>query len=397
MTAIGRHDADAVAACFAADYVDEAPARRGEVVQGREAVRTNFVRLFASVPDLVATILRVVERDNEVWVEWRLAGTRADGSAMEFVGVNIFGVEGGTFSWGRIYTELARDAGGLDAQVKRMTHGGEAGVRARMTSRRVEVDGLGVAYRQLGSGPPLVLLHGFSHDSRAWRPQFDTLSKRFAVTAWDAPGAGRSDDPREPYGIADWAACLSRFLDEIQVNAAHVVGLSWGGFLAQELYRLDPGRVLSLVLADTYAGWTGSLGEAVAEERLFACLRDSTLPSTEFVARYLSGMFSASVPTEVRDELAGIMSEFHPHGFRLMATALARGDTRDLLPLTHVPTLLIWGDQDVRSPITVARQFEDQIPGSQLAVIEGAGHVSNLERPAEFDSAILGFLERFSR
>lgn len=121
VAAISRHHPDAVAACFAEDYEDEAPARPGEVVRGRDEVRTNFVRMFKSMPDVKAEIIRLAERDDEVWMEWRLSGTRDDGTRMDFVGVNIFGVTDGTFRWGRIYTELARSAGGIEAQLARMT------------------------------------------------------------------------------------------------------------------------------------------------------------------------------------------------------------------------------------------------------------------------------------
>ena len=121
VAAISRHDPDAVAACFAEDYADEAPARRGEVVRGRDEVRASFVRMFTSMPDVNAAIIRLAERENEVWMEWRLSGTRDDGMIMDFVGVNIYGVAGGTFRWGRIYTELARSAGGIKAQLARMT------------------------------------------------------------------------------------------------------------------------------------------------------------------------------------------------------------------------------------------------------------------------------------
>ena len=127
VAAISRHDPDAVAACFAEHYVDEAPARPGEIVRGRGQVRANFVRIFESMPDARAAILRLSERESEVWMEWRMSGSRADGTTVEFVGVNIFGIEDGQFRWGRIYTELARSAGGIEAQLARMT-GDEAPV-----------------------------------------------------------------------------------------------------------------------------------------------------------------------------------------------------------------------------------------------------------------------------
>jgi pimeloyl-ACP methyl ester carboxylesterase len=256
---------------------------------------------------------------------------------------------------------------------------------------RADIDNLSVAYQRRGSGPTLLLLHGFTHDSRVWRPQLESLSDQFTVIAWDAPGAGQSDDPPETFEIGDWADCLAGFLTAIGLQSAHILGVSWGGLLAQEFYRRHPSRVHSLVLADTYAGWKGSLPEPIPRERLAACLRDASLPPSEFMPLYLPGMFSESPPEDAREELAGIMSEFHPIGFRLMATALAYADTRDLLPTIRVPTLLLWGDADARSPMTVAHQLHDAIPGSRLAVLHGAGHISNLEQPKQFDAKVRNF------
>lgn len=256
---------------------------------------------------------------------------------------------------------------------------------------RAEINGLSVAYERIGDGPALVLLHGFTHDSRAWRPQLEGLSDQFTVIAWDAPGAGQSTDPPATFTIGDWADCLAGLLDVADVQRAHILGLSWGGLLAQEFYRRHVTRVRSLALADTYAGWKGSLPEPIPEERLAACLQDASLPPGEFVLRYLPGMFSESPSEDIREELATIMSDFHPAGFRLMATALAHADTRDLLPRIQVPTLLVWGDADVRSPLSVAYQMRDAIPTAKLAVISGAGHVSNLEEPARFNAEVRGF------
>lgn len=102
-------------------------------------------------------------------------------------------------------------------------------------------------------------------------------------------------------------------------------------------------------------------------------------------------MHSKSATNEVKEGLASIMSDFHPLGFRLMATTSAHTDTRDLLPNIRVPTHLIWGAEDVRSPMTVAHQIRDAIPGARLAVIPGAGHVSNFEAPTQFDAEVRDF------
>lgn len=156
-----------------------------------------------------------------------------------------------------------------------------------MTS--VKVNSLSVAYRQTGDGPALVLLHGFAVDSRMWRPQLESLSDKFTVIAWDAPGAGQSSENPETFGMGDWVDCLAGFLDAVGIQRAHILGLSWGGILAQEFYRRHYARVLSLVLIDTYAGWKGSLPEQSVKERLTACLQDASLPHSEFVKKVPAG------------------------------------------------------------------------------------------------------------
>jgi pimeloyl-ACP methyl ester carboxylesterase len=247
----------------------------------------------------------------------------------------------------------------------------------------VEVGGLHVVYERVGEGPALVLLHGFTQDARIWRPQLESLADAFSVMALDFPGAGRSDDPPETFGMDDCADLLAHVMGAIGVEEAIIVGLSWGGMVAQEFYRRHPGRVAALVLADTYAGWKGSLPEPMVQERLAACLRDSSLPSDEFVPRYLPGMLGTSASQEVRDELAGIMADFHPLGFAMMARTSADADSRDLLPEIRVPTLLVSGHADTRAPMSVANQLHAAIPG--------AGHVTNMEAPSRFNEAVREF------
>lgn len=256
----------------------------------------------------------------------------------------------------------------------------------------IEVLGYRIAHRIAGSGPALVLLHGFLCDSRVWRTQLEELSDGFTVIAWDAPGAGASADPPEPFTITDWAHVLEGFLDRLGLERAHVLGLSWGGLLAQELYRLHASRVLTLVLADTYAGWKGSFSDEVAEQRLERCERESMLPAEEFVDLWVPHeFFTPAVPPEVEAEMRTVVADRHPLGFRLMARSLAEGNTTDFLPGIDVPTLLLWGDQDLRSPMSVGERFRDTIPGSELEVVVDAGHVSNMEQPRAFNDHVRRF------
>jgi pimeloyl-ACP methyl ester carboxylesterase len=253
-----------------------------------------------------------------------------------------------------------------------------------------KINGLSIAYQQVGSGPALVLLHGLTQDSRVWKIQMDSLSKYFTIIAWDAPGAGLSADPPDNYNISDWADCLSQLLDSLNIKQAHILGLSWGGLLAQEFYHRYPQKVLSLILANTTTGWK-SISDSTANTLLDACRKDASLPVKDFISKYLPGMFSDYPSQEVKEKHAKIMSDFHPVGFQLMAATLAKADMRALLPKIQVPVLLIWGEADKRSPVSVAHQFQNAIPGATLEIIPEAGHVSNMEKPKEFNKIVNDF------
>ncbi len=252
-------------------------------------------------------------------------------------------------------------------------------------------DGLRIAYQRAGSGPPLVLLHGFIVDSRVWRRQMEDLSRDFDVIAWDAPGCGESSDPAEEFTMAEFADCLAELIEHAGVSSAHVLGLSWGGTLAVEFHRKYPARVRSLILADTYAGWAGSLGQDAAAQRLTRCLRESELPAEDWVPEWVPDAFSGSAPQELLDELASVMSEFHPVGFRAMSRAMMP-DFSDTLSQIGVPTLLIWGDDDKRATLSSGQMMHDSIRGAQLVVIPGAGHVSNMEQPERFNTEVRKFI-----
>jgi pimeloyl-ACP methyl ester carboxylesterase len=256
----------------------------------------------------------------------------------------------------------------------------------------IEVDGLDIAYQRAGVGPPLVLLHGYVGDGpTTWRRQIEALSDEFTVVAWDAPGAGRSSDPPEPFGMAGYADCLAGFVQRLGLGRPHVAGLSFGGALALELYRRHPALPMTLILASAYAGWGGSLPADVAEQRLQQALVLARLSPEEFVGTLLPTMFSEATPPEVVEEFGASMLAFHPAGFRAMARASAE-DLRDVLPHIDVPTLLVYGDMDVRAPLTVAEDLHAAIPGSALVVLPDTGHAGNIEAPEAFNRAVRTFL-----
>jgi pimeloyl-ACP methyl ester carboxylesterase len=258
----------------------------------------------------------------------------------------------------------------------------------------IEVGGLGITFERRGTGPPLLLLHGILQDSRAWRWQLDALSDEFTVVAWDAPGCGRSSDPPETYRLPEYADCLAAFVDGLGLERPSVLGLSFGAVLALELYRRHPDPEGDRPGSAYGAGWAGSLPAEVVEQRLEQALREADLPADRFVPGWIPGLLTDSAPAELVDGVVAMMSEFHPAGYRAMARGLAEADLRDVLPRIDVPMMLLYGDDDRRSPISVARDLHARIPGSRLVVMPAAGHLANLEAAASFNAEVRGFLRR---
>jgi pimeloyl-ACP methyl ester carboxylesterase len=258
----------------------------------------------------------------------------------------------------------------------------------------VLVNGMRVGFERAGSGPAVVMLHGYIGDGPAtWRDQLDRLADVCTVVAWDAPGAGASSDPPEPFGMADYADCLAGFVDAIGLDRPHLVGLSFGGALAIEFVRRHPGVARSLVIVSGYAGWAGSLPADVGRQRLAQALTISELTPAEFVDLLLPTMFAVPPAPAAVERFTDSVRAFHPRGFRAMARASAE-DLRPALPTIDVPTLLVYGDRDVRAPLAVAEHLHASIAGSTLTVLPGLGHVCNLEAPEPFNEVLRAWLQR---
>jgi pimeloyl-ACP methyl ester carboxylesterase len=266
-------------------------------------------------------------------------------------------------------------------------------VVAAPSNEYVEINGLRIAYRRQGSGPPLVLLHGGPTDGREWRRQLQDLSDEFTVVAWDMPGAGYSDDPPAAFTTRDFAECLAAFITALGFERPHLGGLSFGTGLALELYRWHPEIPTSLVLASAYAGWAGSLPPGVVAQRKQQMTRMIELDPDDWIAAWRPTLLSSSASNETVAELATILGDFHPAGQRVLLTSgFAEHDVRAVLPEIAVPVLLLYGEDDVRSPRMVAEELHRQIATSRLVFIPGAGHMLNLEAPDAFNDAARGFL-----
>jgi pimeloyl-ACP methyl ester carboxylesterase len=189
----------------------------------------------------------------------------------------------------------------------------------------VRANELEIAYERVGEGPPLVFVHGAAEDARIWQPQLAALADEFTVVAWDEPGAGRSSDVSAAFGLADYADCLAALIDALDLGPAHVAGLSWGGTVALELYRRHPECVATLILVDTYAGWTGSRSEEEVRSRVAGVRTMLAAPAGKFDPT-LPGLFAADPPRQFLPLLEAIAADVRPDSMEVALRALAEAD-----------------------------------------------------------------------
>lgn len=259
--------------------------------------------------------------------------------------------------------------------------------------KQIKVNGLSISYQQKGQGAPLLLLHGGVSDSRYWEREIDAFSNAYKVVAWDAPGCGQSDDPPENFSMSDYAEVLGEFLSKLGIYEAHVLGISFGGGLAISFFNRHPEIPTTLMLISAYAGWAGSLPAEEVERRLEKGRKQSLMDPEEVAEMWIPSLFSSTPTEEMIQNEKELISDFHPLGSQIMLEAFAKADLRDVLPEIDVPTLLLYGEEDVRSPLEVAQELKSNIHTSKLVVLPGVGHLINKETPELFDRHVLEFLE----
>lgn len=236
------------------------------------------------------------------------------------------------------------------------------------------------------SAEPLVLLEGMGGDIPGWRRNIPNLAKELFVVAYDFRGNGRSDEPPGPCTMTMFVDDTVALMDELRLDSAHVYGQSFGGMVAQELALAHPTRVRSLVLACTHAG-----GSHVVRSR-------AKVPKDAPWLGLYSRAFAEANPDHVAEDLrVGSAQPKHPVGGRRQWEAMQRSDSYDRLPQITAPTLVLHGTQDRTVDPENARVLASRIPGAELLLLEGAGHVYHSEQPEAADAAVLDFVGRHRR
>jgi 3-oxoadipate enol-lactonase len=232
----------------------------------------------------------------------------------------------------------------------------------------------------------VLFLHGIRGNRNNWKQQVAFFSRHFRAAAWDARGYGDSADYDGPLAFDEhFSADVLRVADHFEARTFHLVGLSMGGRIARNFALRHPGRLRSLVLAGTSPGFNALSGDEV---KRFVAERRVATPES---ARRLLG--SRAVPGAY-EQLLDSMQRIHPASFEKTLEASVAQDRAAPIEQISVPTLIVTGEEDrVYSP-DLSRDMARRIPGAELVLMRGVGHLSNLEQPDEFNQAVLEFLMR---
>jgi 3-oxoadipate enol-lactonase len=260
--------------------------------------------------------------------------------------------------------------------------------------KTIEHDGIRIAYRIDGtedtSRPWLVLSHSLACDHTMWDPQMAAFAD-FRVLRFDTRGHGGSDAPPGDYTLELHADDLKALLDALGIERCHFVGLSMGGMIGQQFVLQHPGRFESITLADTTSRYPAE-ARSVWDERL-ALVRangmDAIVSST--LERWFTAEFRGREPATVA-RIGEVIRSTPVAGYAGCAYGISRIDLTDRLREVECPALVVVGESDTGTPPSMAQDIVQALPDARLAVIERAAHLSNVERPDEFNRVLRQFL-----
>lgn len=241
--------------------------------------------------------------------------------------------------------------------------------------------------------PALVFLHGIGGAARAWRGQLEAFGDRYHAIAWDMPGYGNSA-PLASVSIASLAEALQEFLRQVGAIKPVLVGHSIGGMIVQQLLATNPGIASAVVLAQTSPAFgrpDGDWQKSFIDVRLGPLDRGETMVSlAPTLVRELVGDNPDIKGMDLaRDCMAGVPEAT----YRATMLALLGFDQRNALKTIAVPTLVLSGSKDNNAPAPMMAKMASYIPSAKYVVLEGVGHLANLERPGIFDAALDQFLK----
>jgi len=252
-------------------------------------------------------------------------------------------------------------------------------------------DAVALFHADEGRGDVVVLAHAIGMDHRMWDDLAGRLAPDHRVVRFDARGHGKSPVPKRPYSLEGMAGDALALLDRLEIGKAHWVGLSMGAMIGMAFALEHPGRLGRLVLANTTSSY-GPEGRSMWQARAKA-VKDGGLEAINdmVMSRYFSDDFRSAQPAIVK-EMSRRFLATPVEGYLGCCDAIAELDYTPDLSRIHARTLVIAGAADAGTPPAMSQALADRIPGSQLAVIAQAAHLSAVEKPQEFGALVKGFL-----
>jgi 3-oxoadipate enol-lactonase len=239
--------------------------------------------------------------------------------------------------------------------------------------------------------PWLVLSHSLACSVRMWDPQIEALKDRYRVLAYDTRGHGQSGAPQGPYTLEMLSDDLHALLAHLGIRKAHFVGLSMGGMIGQTFALRYPGVFETLTLADTTSRYPAE-AQAMWQERIRIAESQGMEPLVQpTLERWFTEAFRKSSPGAV-SRVAALVRTTPVPGYVGCCAAIPKIDLSARLKEIGCPILVVCGEQDPATPPAMAREIHDNAPGSRLALIPQAAHLSNIEQPQAFNRALLEFL-----
>jgi pimeloyl-ACP methyl ester carboxylesterase len=263
----------------------------------------------------------------------------------------------------------------------------------------VSLNGLRMRYLEGGAGWPVILIHAFPLNADMWRPQLDRAPDGWHFIAPDLRGFGvsgatRADDDRPAItSLSEYADDLEALLNHLKIDEAMIGGLSMGGYVAFALFRQAPERFTGMVLADTKSQADTPEGRAArVSMRTLLAERGPSGVADQMLPKLLSDGTRSSRPALVEETRRLIVANAPEAIDQAIVAMMGRPDSSPDLANVKVPALVLVGEHDTVTPPADAERLHGAMPRSILTVIPGAGHLSNLERPAEFSRALHDFL-----
>lgn len=263
---------------------------------------------------------------------------------------------------------------------------------------KATINGITIDYRDQGAGEPVIFIHAFPLNQTMWDEQVAALSPHGRAITLDLRGFGNSEVAAGPSAMAQMAADVRGLMAALDIKRATLVGLSMGGYVALAFYRAYPDAVRALVLADTRASADSHEARARRMQSAEKAERDGASAIADDMVPLLLGRSTLESRPDIQARVRAMIEANSPHGIAAAQRGMAaRRDSIYLLIAIDFPTLILVGAEDMLTRVAEAEGLRDGIHQAELRVIEGAGHLSNLEQPHEFNAALIDFIQSLRR